>query len=50
MQISSLDTTKILANSVTFTLGGRFVTAEIKDFYYGKPLERFEYLKIVEII
>ena len=37
-------TTKIkcLLNSVISTPGGKFMTADIKDFYYGLPLSRFE--------
>ena len=43
---ASLTTTKLLINSTISTPGARFGTADIKNFYYGTPLERFEYMKI----
>ena len=45
-QCASIITTKILLNSVISTPGARFGTADITAFYYGTPMERFEYMKI----
>ena len=43
---ASLTTTKCLLNSVLSTPNARFATADIKDFYYGTPLQRFEYVRM----
>ena len=43
---ASLTTTKCLLNSVISTPNAQFAAADIKDFYYGTPLQRFEYVKI----
>ena len=45
-QCASLITTKLLINSTISTKGARFGTADIKNFYYGTPLARYEYMKI----
>ena len=37
---------KILMNVLASTAGARFMTADIKDFYLGTPMERKEYMKI----
>ena len=37
---------KILFNSVISTKGARFMTMDIKNFYLGTPMKRFEYLKL----
>ena len=37
---------KILFNSVISTDGARFMTMDIKNFYLGTPMKRFEYLKL----
>lgn len=37
MQTVSLITTNILANSVISTTGVKFMTSDVKDFYYGTP-------------
>jgi hypothetical protein len=42
----SLITTKIHLNSVISTPGAKYLTADIKDYYYGTPLSRYEYLRI----
>ena len=44
--VASLTTTKIHLNSVISTPTAKYMTADIKDFYYGTPLERFEYLRV----
>ena len=38
-QFASLPTTKILMNSTIFTHGAKFTTMDLKDFYYGNPME-----------
>ena len=44
-------TVKVLLNSVISTPGARFMTGDLKDFYLGTPMERFEYMRIsVKII
>ena len=42
---ASLTTTKICLNSVVATPNVRFMTAKIKYFYYGTPLDRYKYLR-----
>ena len=44
---ASLTTTKILLNSTISTPGARFMTSDIKDFYYGNPLGKPEYMRIL---
>ena len=39
-----LTTSKILWNSVVSTKGAKFVGADIKNFYLGTPLDRYEYI------
>ena len=41
----SLSTTKIHLNSVLSTPNAKYLTTDIKDFYYGTPLLTYEYLK-----
>ena len=43
---ASQTTTKCLLNSVISTAGARFMTVDIKDFYYGTPMEIYEYMAI----
>ena len=43
---ADLTTTKILWNSVVSTPGARYLCIDIKNFYLGTPLPRFEYMKI----
>ena len=43
---ASHTTTKCLLNSVISTPDARFRTADIKDFSYGTPLQRFEYVRM----
>lgn len=45
-QTDSLTTTTILANSVISTPGAKFMTMDIKEFYYGTPLDCYEYVHI----
>ena len=43
---ASLTTTKCLLNSTISTPGARFMTLDIKDFYYGTTMARYEYIKL----
>jgi hypothetical protein len=45
-QTTSLTTIKILLNSTISTVGARFSAFDIKNFYYGTPMSRYEYMKI----
>ena len=42
----SLCTAKIHINSVISTPNGKYLVTDIKDFYYGTPLTRYEYLRM----
>ena len=37
---------KTMFNSVISTRNARFMTGDLKDFYLGMPLERYEYIRI----
>jgi hypothetical protein len=43
---ASLVTTKILLNSTISTPNARFSAFNIKNFYYGTPMSRYEYMKL----
>ena len=43
---ASLKTTKCLLNRNISTPGARFMTLDIKDFYYGTVMARYEYIKL----
>ena len=43
---ASLTTTKCLLNSTISTPDDRLMTLDIKDFYYGTPMYRYEYMKL----
>ena len=43
---ASLTTTKCLLNSTISTPDAQFMTLDIKDFYYGTPMSRYEYMKL----
>ena len=43
---ADMTTTKILWNSIFSTEGAQFIGLDIKNFYLGTPLDRFEYMKI----
>jgi hypothetical protein len=45
-QTASLTTIKILLNSIISTPGTRFSPFDIKNFYYGTPMNRYEYMKL----
>jgi hypothetical protein len=45
-QTASLATTKLLLNSTISTPGAKFCAFDIKTFYYGTPMSRYEYMKI----
>ena len=45
-RVAAMPVVKVLLNSVVSTVGARFLTADIKDFYLGTPLPRPEYLRI----
>jgi hypothetical protein len=42
---AALETIRILLNAVV-SEDAKFLTADIKDFYLGTPLERYEYMRI----
>ena len=43
---AGLTTTKCLLNSTISTPGVRFMTLDIKYFYYGTTMARYEYMKL----
>ena len=43
---ASLTTTKCLLNSVVSIPDARFLTLDIKNFYYNTPMSRYKYMKI----
>jgi hypothetical protein len=43
---ASLTTFKLLINSVISTNGARFLTLDIKDYYYNTPMPEYEYMRI----
>ena len=45
-QCASLTTTKCLLNSTISTPGARFMNLDIRDFYYGTAMARYEYTKL----
>jgi hypothetical protein len=45
-QTADLATAKILINSVLSTPNAKLLTTNLKDFYLGTPMERFEYMRI----
>jgi hypothetical protein len=45
-QTASLTTIKVLVNSTISTPRARFSAFDIKNFYYGTPMSRYEYMKL----
>ena len=45
-QMASLTMTKCLINSTLSTDKAKFMSVDIKDYYYGTILDRFEYMRI----
>ena len=43
---ASLTTTKCLISSTISAPDAHFMTLDIKDFYYGTPTARYEYMKL----
>jgi hypothetical protein len=43
---AELTTVKIHLNSVISTPGARYATLNVKDFYLGTPIQRYEYMRI----
>ena len=39
-------TVKLLLSSVISSLGAKFLTIDIKNFYLNTPMERFEYMRL----
>ena len=39
-------TVKLLLNSMISTLGEKFITIDIKDFYLNMPMSRYEYMRL----
>jgi hypothetical protein len=44
-QCASLTTTKCLLNSTISTPKAKFIVLDVKNFYYGTPMKRYEYMK-----
>jgi hypothetical protein len=45
-QCASLTTTKCHLNSTISTPNAKYIVLDIKDFYYGTPMERYKYMKL----
>jgi hypothetical protein len=43
---ADLTTAKLLVNSVVSTPKAKFMAANLKDFYLGTPMDRYEYMRI----
>jgi len=43
---ADITTVKCLLNSTISTPGARFLTMDLKDFYLGTPMSRYEYMRI----
>ena len=43
---ASMTTIKILFNSTISTPGARFMTLDLKNFYYFTPMIRYEYIRL----
>ena len=43
---ADMTTVKTLFNSTISTKAARFMTGDLKDFYLGTPLDRYEYIRI----
>ena len=43
---ADLTTAKLLINSVLSTDDGKYMTTDLKDFYLGTPMARYEYMRI----
>ena len=43
---SEIQTANLLFNSTISTKGGRFMCIDLKDFYLGTPMNRYEYMWI----
>ena len=43
---ADLTTVKVHVKSIISTLGARYMTGDIKNFYLGTPLKIYEYAKI----
>ena len=43
---ADLTTAKCLLNSVISTPNAKFLTADLKDFYLGTPMTRYEYMRV----
>jgi hypothetical protein len=46
-QCASLTTTKCLLNSTVSTPNAKFMVINVKNFYYGTPMECNEYMKLI---
>ncbi len=46
MRTADLATTKIMWNSVISTPNAKYMFADVKHFYLGTPLDRFEYTRM----
>ena len=43
---AELATVKLLLNSVVSNVNASYITVDIKDYYLGTPMNRFEYMRI----
>ena len=43
---ADLTMAKLLFNSIISTVGAKLFIADVKNFYYNIPLERFEYMQL----
>ena len=43
---ADLTTSKLLINSALSTLNAKYFTTDVKDFYLGTPMARYEYMRI----
>ena len=44
--LASLTTVKLYLNSIISTPDTRYMSLEIKDYYYGMPMDNFEYAQL----
>jgi hypothetical protein len=46
MPTANLLTIKLLINSNISTMGAKFMTMDIKDFYLNTPMARYKYMRL----
>ena len=45
-ETAEIQTSNLLFNSTISTKGGRFMCIDLKDFYFGTPMNRYKYMWI----